>query len=411
MKILVINKYLFKKGGDAISSLATGCLLASKGHEVVFWGMADSQNPSYPYENIFIKNIDFNAQKNIKDKILVSLNVLYSLEAKHKIEKLITLERPDIVHLNNFAHQISPSILHIFKKCNIPCVMTMHDYKMVCPTYSMLLNGKPCEKCKGGKYYQCFINRCTKNSYAKSLLNTAEMYLHHNVLHIYDIVDTFISPSMFLKLKCKEMGFEREVEYLPNFVENRQFVPFYNWEERSVVYFGRLSQEKGLLTLTDAVKGVGVKLKIIGEGPLKKTLDAKVKDEDIKNVYFLGYQTGEALMGEIRKSMFVVLPSECYENNPRSIIEGFALGKPALGARIGGIPELVKDNVTGLTFEAGNVDDLKRKIEQLLNSPDKIIEMGKNARKYVEDNLSPDKHYEKLMQIYQDAIKKHKKCE
>jgi len=326
------------------------------------------------------------------------------MEAKCKIERLIKLEKPDIVHLNNFAHQISPSILDVFRKHKISVVMTMHDYKMVCPAYSMFSNGKPCEKCKNGKYYQCFLKKCTKDSYIKSLLNTIEMYFHHKILHIYDTIDVFISPSKFLMNKVRNMGFKEQIVFLPNFVNIQDFQPSYEWQEESIVYVGRLSYEKGLETLLNAIKKININLKIIGDGPMKESLKFKVKREKINNVVFLEYRTGNELKDEIRNSMAMVLPSECYENNPRSVIESFALGKPVIGARIGGIPELVKDGETGFTFEPGNVNDLRLKIERLLENPDKIIEMGKKARKFAEENFGQEKHYQRLMEIYRMAI-------
>jgi len=173
MKILLINKFLYPRGGDAISTINTGKILSEKGHKVIFWGMKHPKNPSYQYQKYFIENIDYEKPMNIKEKINISFKIFYSFEAKRKIKKFINeVVKPDIVHLNNFAHQISPSILHVFKKYEIPIVMTMRDYKLVCPSYSMLSNDNPCEKCKGGKYYWCFLRKCTKNSYMKSLINT-----------------------------------------------------------------------------------------------------------------------------------------------------------------------------------------------------------------------------------------------
>jgi len=241
--------------------------------------------------------------------------------------------------------------------------------------------------------------------YQAQILFSDEMYLHHKIFHIYELIDVFISPSMFLKNKVEEMGFKGKIIYLPNFVNLEDYKPQYDWQENSIVYFGRLSKEKGLFTLIEAMKGLNTKLKIIGEGPIKESLESRVRSLELKNIEFLGYKAGEELKDEIRKSMFVILPSEWYENNPRCIIEGFALGKPAIGARIGGIPELVKDNETGLTFEPWNADDLKRKISQLLENPLEISRMGKNARKMVNEELNPDIHYGKLMEIYENCSK------
>ncbi len=407
MKILLVNKFLYPKGGDAICSLETGELLVSKGHEVLFWGMKHPENPDYPYKELFVSHVDFNKSIRISQQLKTSINILYSFEARKKIEKLLKVEKPDIVHLNNFAHQISPSILDVFKKYNLPTVMTLHDYKLVCPSYSMLTDGKPCEKCRNGRYFWCLLKKCTKGSYVKSSLNVVEMYLHHKILHIYDKINVFISPSVFLKEKIREMGFKGKVIYLPNFVKLEDFKPSYDYKEKFIIYFGRLSQEKGLFTLIEGVKGIDIKLKIIGDGPLRKELESKAREDRLDNIFFTGYKKGKELKEEIWKSIFVVLPSEWYENNPRTVMEAFALGKPVIGARIGGVPELVRDGETGLTFEPRNAEDLRDKIDYLKNSPDKISEMGKNARKFAEKELNPEKHYQQLMKIYQMAIDKH----
>ncbi len=406
LKILLVNKFLYPKGGDAISTINTGKLLSAKGHNVIFWGMKHSKNSKYPYKEYFIENTDYYKPMKIREKINNSLKILYSFEAKRRIEELINVVKPNIVHLNNFSHQISPSILDVFARYKIPSVMTMHDYKLVCPSYSLLRDGRPCEKCRNAKYFWCFFKKCTKDSCIKSLLNVVEMYLHHKTLHIYDKIDVFISPSKFLKEKVKEMGFKRNIFCLSNFISTKDYVPDYNFKDTTICYFGRLSKEKGLFTLINAMKGLEIKLKIIGDGPIKESLKFKVKSEKLDNVDFLGYKSGEELKNEIKNSIAVVLPSQWYENYPHSIIEAFTLGKPVIGAQIGGIPELVRDEETGFTFEPGNAQDLREKIISLLENKDKIIEMGRRARAFVEEELNPEKHYEGLMKIYERAIAK-----
>jgi len=408
MKILLINKFLYPKGGDAVSTLETGKLLSKRGHEVVFWGMKHPENQDFFYKEYFVSYIDYNKPLGIFQQIKNSLKILYSLEAKNKISKLLTEWKPDIVHLNNFAHQISPSILSVFKKHKIPAVMTLHDYKLVCPTYSMLLHKKPCERCKNGKYYYCFVNKCTKNSKVKSFVNTLEMYLHHKVLKIYNKINIFISPSKFLMKKVKEMGFNRDIVYLPNFVDLEKYKPSYDFKDRIIVYFGRLSKEKGVDTLINAVKNLDVKLKIVGGGPDGDKLINKVKVENVSNIYFLSYKEEKELIDIIRESLFVVIPSEWYENNPRSVLESFALGKPVIGARIGGIPELVIDGETGFTFKTGDSTDLREKIKYLLDNTDKIEVLGKNARRFAEDKFNPENHYQELMKIYKMTIERYK---
>jgi len=403
MKILLINKFLYPKGGDAVCTIKTGELLRAKGHEVNFWGMESTDNPPYPYSELFVDNLDLNNAGRAKKQLAIAAKLLYSKEAKKKVEQFIkVVGKPDIVHLHNFAHQISPSILDVFKKYKIPCVMTMHDYKLACAAYTLLSHGKVCKRCSGVKYYQCFKQGCVKGSKAKSLLNTIEMYLHHKILHIYDYIDTFISPSLFLKETLEEMGFKGKVIHIPNFVEIEKFTPRYDWQENTICYMGRLSHEKGVETLIEAMQGLPVTLKIIGDGPLKEQL--MVSAAGCGNIAFLGYRSGDDLKNEIRNSMFTVIPSQWYENNPLSVIEAFALGKPVIGARIGGIPELVKDNITGITFTAGDAADLRDKILFMINNPDKLKIFGQNARRFAEAEFSSARHYEKLIKIYNEAL-------
>jgi glycosyltransferase involved in cell wall biosynthesis len=403
MKTLLINKFLYPKGGDAVCTLATGELLRAQGHEAVFWGMSHPDNPVYPNADLFVDNMDLNSAGGIKKQLDIALKLLYSFEAKAKLEKLIArMGKPDIAHVHNFAHQISPSILHVFKKHKIPVVMTMHDYKLVCAPYTLLSKGRLCDKCAVGKYYQCMANGCVKDSRAKSLLNTIEMYLHHSLLRIYDSVHTFISPSAFLKKKLEDMGFKGKIVHIPNFIDAAHYETRYDGANKTMVFLGRLSKEKGVATLINAVKGLDVQLAIVGDGPMGDELRAKVKDEHINNVTFKGYMTGTALKEQIMSARCMVIPSEWYENNPRSVIEAFAMGKPVLGARIGGIPELVRDGQTGFTFEAFNVADLREKIQRMMAAD--TVTMGKNARRMVETELNTEVHYKSLMKVY-DSVR------
>lgn len=409
MKILFINKFLYPKGGAELVFLETASLVEKHDHDVVFFSMRHSQNISSQYEKYFVTNIDFE-NHSIKNIIKTTCRIFYSFEARTKIEELIQKENPDIAHLHNVYHQISPSIIHSLRKYKIPIVMTLHDYKVICASYSMLAGKEVCEACKNGRYYKCLIKKCVKDSRAKSFLNTIEMYLHHSLLNIYNLVDIFISPSEFLKNKVQEMGFRGEIVYLPNFVETKDFKPKHGWDGKYVVYLGRLSKEKGVSTLIAAMKSIPeVNLKIIGAGPLKDHLISTVQSQGISNVEFAGYKTGDGLKNIVRDSMFVVIPSEWYENNPRSVIEAFALGKPVIGAGIGGIPELVRDGETGYIYAAKDVKDLSGKIKYLFDNPELIKKMGQNARCFVEEKLNAEKHYEGLMDVYRNAIEKNKK--
>jgi glycosyltransferase involved in cell wall biosynthesis len=410
MKILIANKFFYPKGGSEISMFNIAEILLQHGHEIKFFSMKDSKNIKSEDDKYFVSFIDFHQLNSFFKKIYAFFRVLYSFEAKRKIELLIKEFKPEILFAHNIAHHITPSIFHLAKKHNIKIIQFMHDFKVVCPSYLMKWgNGVICDGlCRNKKFFWCTIKKCSHNNFFWSLTNTLEMYLHHSILHSYDLVDVYISPSRFLKNKVEEMGFKKKIVVLPNFVWLDEFEPSYEFEENTICYFGRLSKEKGLFTLLNAVKGLNVKLKIIGEGPLKdelQNLAASFSLRDKENIKFLGYKTGEELKNEIKKSMFVVLPSEWYENNPRAVLESFALGKPVIGSRIGGIPELVIDGLTGYTFEVGNVEDLREKILYLIKNSQKVIELGKKARKFVEDNHNPKIYYEKLMKILSDCLK------
>jgi glycosyltransferase involved in cell wall biosynthesis len=368
--------------------------------------MSAPENPEYPHQDLFIPYIDYHRSLSFLDKLQEAQNIIYHHEARKKFSMMLDRVTPDIVHLHNFAHQISPSILPVLREYKIPAVMTMHDYKLVCPVYTLLSRGKLCERCRKGHYYHCVLRRCTKGSMAKSLVNTIEMYVHHHILHLYEIISYFISPSVFLADKVRSMGFRGKIMHIPNALDSAALRPADDEPKNEFLYFGRLSWEKGLRTLVDAViDSKEIFLKIIGDGPQRRELEQAVHESGCDRIRFLGFLYGEALREEIRQSIAVVLPSEWYENCPLSVLESFALGKPVIGARIGGIPELVREGSTGITFTAGNSTDLREKMETLLQNPLEATKMGREARLLVEHQYNPSVYYESLLQVYSSAMK------
>ena len=407
MQILLANKFFYEKGGAEKSLFETARLLQGKGHQTRFFSMHHFRNRHCADAAHFVSEVDYDDTR-WSMKLKSAARMLYSLEATRKLGGLLDEHRIDVAHLNNIYHQISPSILHTLRRRGIPTVMSLRDYKVVCGSYQMLAQGQPCEACTGGRYFQATAKRCVKDSLAASLLTSVEMVLHHRVLDLYRLVDVFIAPSAFLGRKVREMGFKGRVVHLPNFVSGLDTVlPRFGSSQPRLVYFGRLGREKGLATLMRAVKGLPVSLEVIGEGPLREPLQALAQQESITNVEFAGYMSGGRLDRHVAAAMAVVVPSEWYENNPRSVIEAFALGKPVVGARIGGIPELVRHGDTGLTFAPGSVEDLRHQIEHLLTHPAEVREMGRRGRHLVETELSPERHYEGLMQVYGTALHLH----
>ena len=403
MRILLINKFLYGRGGAEHSTLATGRLLESHGHEVYYWGMVHPENPAYPHDECFVPHVDYENLPGLRRKLQAALNILWSRHARRKMQALLERIRPDVVHMNNIAHQLSPSFIPLLKSRGIPMVMTLRDYKLVCPSYTMLGRGGLCNRCARGRFYWCFLCRCTKGSYAKSLLNMIEMYLHHCWLGVYELIDEFVAPSRFLARQMAAMGFDRPIHWLANFVDVDRMEPCYASDGRTLVYVGRLSQEKGLITLLEAAKGLDVTLKIVGAGPLRRELQRRVFSEGLTNVRLLGYRSGPELHEIIRSATAVVLPSECHENNPRCLIEGFALGKCVIASRIGGMGEVVTHGTTGWLFEAGCVRELRATIRRMLGHPCEAVRMGRRARRRAVRFHGPDTHYHRLLAIYQAA--------
>lgn len=403
MKIALVNKYLYPKGGADISNLEMARLLKQRGHEVVLMGMEPAEGAAGDFPAYLVSQVDYDARLNLRQKLRLAARLLYSLEAHSKMRELIGNEQPDIIHFNNIYHQLSPSVIDAAAARNVPTVMTLRDYKVTCSTYYHFREGEPCEECRDGRFWNGVRFRCTDGSLARSVLNALEMYLHHNILKTYGKVDVFISASQFLKRKVTELGFRGRIVHLPNFVQMQDFQPRYDWDAREVVYFGRLSPEKGLATLLEAVKGLDIQLRIIGAGPMEDELRRRVSAGAMQNVQFAGFLSGEELRCAVARCMFTVIPSELYEVFGRTVAESFALGKPVIGSDMGGIPELVAEG-RGVRFRAGDALDLRERIGALANDPDAIRTMGRNARRYAESHLNPDVFYDKLMDIYRSLL-------
>ncbi len=411
MKILLISNFYYNRGGDCTYLFSLKKLLEEKGHKVIVFSMNHPRNFNSDYSRYFVSYINYEEEMqhiDISSSLRVLKRTIYSHEANNKIEALIRDEKPDIAHLQNIHHHITPSIFYPLKKYKVPIVWTLHDYTLICPNTSLLSHGRICEKCKKRKYYWPIISRCKKNSLSASTMAAIETAMHR-IMKTNDLVDVFIAPSEFLRKKVIEYGFKEE-----KIVHLNYFTDFDFHEEKETagnyyLYVGRISEEKGLKTLIDAAVRVNsCMLKIAGGGPEleKMIIYANSKDKN-RLIEFLGHKNREEIIELYKNCKFVVLPSEWYENYPYSVIEAFASGKPVIGSNIGGIRELIRDTERGLIFEKGNPEDLRAAINYLLNNLDITAEMGKNAKIFAEQTLGPEKHYRKLIKVYEQAISKN----
>lgn len=404
MKVLLVNKFYYPFGGSETYLFSLKKILEAKGHTTIPFAMKHPRNLPTPFSQFFAEEVDYR-NRGILHGISAAARVVYSGDARRKMEELLENHPPDVAHLNIFQHQLSPSVIPPLKKRKIPVIYTVHDLKPICPNYKMYVRGKTCESCRGGRFYHCLLNRCTKNSLLGSLVNTIEMYAHR-WLKFYNLVDRFITPSRFYREKLASFGFPQEkITCIPNFILLEEYPPGEEGEGY-FVYFGRLVEEKGLVTLLKAMKKVaGGELRIVGEGPLRGELESYARKERLDHVRFLGFRRGRDLQAIVSRSLFSVLPSEWYENGPLSILESFVLGKPVVGSRMGGIPEYIDDGVNGLLFRPGDPEDLSEKLNALLGNRGRIAEMGRAARRKVEDQYSAEDYYGKIVKIYEEFQK------
>lgn len=399
MKLVFADNFYYVRGGAERVFFDEMGMLKEHGHEVIPFSRHFDKNITSEYSKYFAPPFEYE-NVSLRKKIAASFKLIYSLECRSSIAELLDRFKPDIFHAHNIYGRLTTSVLDAVKKRNIPAVMTLHDYKLICPSYLMLLNGQVCDRCQGTGLYYCTVKRCHKGSLLPSAIYTFETYFNR-LFDKYGWIKYFICPSEFLLRKHAEAGIpENKLIHIPNFIKTDLFKPDYS-VGRYILFVGRLSKEKGLLTLLKAVKGLEVTLRIVGEGPMRDEFEAYTSDNKINNVFFEGYKSGEDFRSFLRNSALLVIPSEWYENAPMTVLEAFAYGKPVIGSAIGGIPEMLTEGETGTLFKPGDHGELREKIKYLLANPKIITLMGKKARRKVEEQFNAEIHYQRLMEIYE----------
>jgi len=406
MRVLLINKFHYLKGGSERVYFDTKKVLEQNGHEVVCFSMNDERNLPSAQAEYFVDNVDFGASGDWWNKVK---RYFYYPEAARKLEQLIVKEKPDVAHLHNIYHQLTPSILKPLRKHNIPVVMTLHDYQLICPNYQLFRRGRVCEHCRKHRYYHCALHGCVQNSFLPSVLAGLELFFNWVFSFYVRGVDLFISPSVFLKEKFVNWGVKKRIEVINNFVDLEKFQANFS-VGAYLVCVGRLSREKGIMTLLRAIRKLPqIRLKLVGDGPMKEIIKNYISKKQVRNVEFVGKKSGAELFDLIRGSSFVVVPSEWYENYPMVVLEAMALGKPVLASNLGGLKEMVEENKTGWFFEAGNIKDLRLKIKNHFNDIETIERLGRNARQAVEQKNCSKVYYEKLIGCYNTVLPEEKK--
>ena len=393
MKILLVNKFYYPRGGDCIYTLELEKLLKAKGHEVAVFSMQHPNNLPSQYNSLFPSEtvFSFSNKKGLKETLLRPFG---TQEVKQKFNALLTAFKPDVVHLNNIHTQLSPIVAKMAYKKGIKIIWTIHDYKLICPRYDCLKNGvEICELCFYDKKH-VLLNKCMKNNFIASTIAYAEALIW-NKEKLQQYTDCFICPSQFIHDKMLQGGFNSsKLNTLCNFIDVEKTKKETYEKGDYYCYIGRLSHEKGIETLIKAASQLPYTLKIIGGGSLAKMLKDKTTGT---NIELLGFKNWLEIKELIGKARFTVIPSECYENNPLSVIEAKCLGTPILGSNIGGIPELIEEGVSGLLFEPKSVEDLKHKIEAMFQLKVDYQQLASVSQQ----TYSSENYYNHLMDFYQ----------
>jgi len=419
MRILSVNNYHSLKGGVEKVYFETARLLTENNHQVAFLSVRDTDvSPIGPV--FFAEAESFDKLGGLVGKIKGTRNFFYNPSAIAAAEKAILEFKPDVIHLHIFYGRLSNSILGVFKKYNLPVVMSVHEYRMLCPVYVLQdQNGNVCEVCpKSKNYFSCITKKCNKGSLLFSSISAAECAFRDKFYNYAEYIDRFIMVSKFIFNKHAEynQAIKNKSTQLYNFVsadviKNLESNPN-AYLNKTILYFGRLSNEKGLITLLKAWKlfkasgnDSGFVLKIAGTGSQENELKQFAMDENISDVVFLGFCNAPMLRKLFAETRYSIIGSEWYENNPMSVIESLAAGIPVIGSKIGGIPELISEGSTGFLFEPASPVDLEKTLDRALNL-DTISyqKMQNESEKFAKNNFNELNHLEKLLDIYNSAI-------
>ncbi len=402
MKVLLVNKFHYRKGGSETYYFTVAEALRARGHEVIFFSMRDDEkNIPCEQEKYFVSNAA--TQGSIKSKLNMVIHIAYSREAYVNMKALLQDEKPDLVILNLVHKQITLSIIDAIKEFHpkLPIFWTMHDLITVCPSYSMLNgNGEICQKCLQGSFAPCVTNRCIKGNRLMSILAKYEAdYIRKKKW--YDKVDLYICPSKFYQEKLESARFTNsKIVTLRNPLPLGTVYESNKGDDGYILYFGRLSMEKGVRVLIDSAKEVGCRLIILGTGPMEDELRAYAGTDS--NIEFKGFLTGDALTDYIRGSLCVVLPSQWYENGPYSAMEAMALGKPLIVSDKGGLPELVEDGINGYVYAdkegLPGLSDCLRKIFRLTH--DEYHSMVRCSLVKAREMFNPERYIEEIETYY-----------
>jgi glycosyltransferase involved in cell wall biosynthesis len=409
VRILFCNKYNYPFSGTEVYLFELMQLLRSQGHEVALFSMADSRGEATDYDRHFVPYIDFKSAANLWQKVRRAGRAIYSHEARTRIRGMIHEFRPDVAHVRNIYHHLSPSILWELKAQNVPVLYHLNDFKLLCPTYNLVDQGQSCERCKGGSFWHTLPSGCYPGLGARATL-MAEAYVHRWLGTYRECVNLFLAPSQFVRDKFVEHGWEaRNFEVLQHFQEIHTIQAYSTEKDAPMLYCGRLSAEKGVDDLLRSMQRVPhLRLIIAGDGPQRAELELLAATLGLANVEFTGHVDAVERDSLIARSRFTVLPSRAYETLGKTILESYAEGRAVVASDTGSRRELVHPGETGLLYRTGDTGALAAALEMLASRPELAERMGRAGRELVREHHTAKGHYGKLMRLYARLIAKKK---
>lgn len=413
MKIVLVNYRYFISGGPERYYFNIKEILERNGHEVIPFSVKGSRNIPNDYEKYFLDVVDdevYFAQSNKKSmKVILKsfTRMFYSFEAKAKFRQLLADTKPDLVYIMQYHNKISPSIIDAAKNLRIPVIHRISDFQYMCPNALFYNDVKGvCEECLNGNRWNCVRNKCVLNSTVYSVIKLGAKMLH-DAMYVTRKIDAFVVPSSFTLGKLAEYGIPQEqLNHIPTFFNLKEENPEVEYKP-FVLFVGRIEKQKGLMTLAKAFEDTDYNLKIIGfsndgyEGELKAYLKGKRH-----HIEFLGKMNFEQIVPYLKSCLCTVVPSEWYDNFPNVILESFAYKKAVVATDFGSLPELVKDSETGLTFRYQDVEDFRSKIAYLFANLAEAKTMGENGFHDILTCYSQVEHYDRLMKLFNDIIRK-----
>jgi glycosyltransferase involved in cell wall biosynthesis len=389
MKIAVVHNTYQRPGGEDMVVAAETSLLERYGHKVVRYSRSNDEI----------------AAMSRPERLFMVKDLIHSEKSKKELHALLRTEKPDVVHVHNTFMMMSPSVYEACWDAGIPVVQTLHNYRLLCPGWSLSRNGEVCEECLNHGLWRGVWHGCYRDSKLMTAAVALMLQVHRAKGTWNESIDGYVALTNFARKKFIQGGLPgAAVHVKPNFLAEDPGER--TSEGRSVLFIGRLSAEKGVKVLVEAWKKISapIPLVIMGDGPLRHLLEAEAPTRGLANITFTGWRTRAEILVAMKQASVVVIPSVWYEGFPMTLVEAFACGTPVICSNLGGLGEIVEDGRTGLHFRAGDAEDLASKMEWAWNQPAALSSMGRAARQHFEKSYTADTNYQQLLQIYEKSI-------